>query len=260
MISTCILTDSTALFPPTSHNGQGVVRVIPFSIDTKNGARLIAPSVADLISIYRQLEREFDAICVLTLSEQLSPLNLNAQQAAIAYGGSAHVTVVDSHNTGAGLGALARLAAESAATGIPLTELERRVRAAIPRVYSLFCIPDLTQLAHIGLISPAQAAAGEILGLQTMFVLEDGRFAPFGKVRTQRHLVESFQEFVEEFTDAEQIALTKGSQARIRAKPLRQCIADLFPQTPFNEFLFNPALSALIGSQSAGLVVVEKSK
>jgi fatty acid-binding protein DegV len=121
----------------------------------------------------------------------------------------------------------------------------------------LFCIPGLSHLASVGYLSPAQAIVGEMLGLFPIFMLEEGHLSPLEKVRTQRHLIESFQEFVEEFESPRNIVLLKGSQNHLRTRPLRQYVGEMFPETPFSEHTLNAPLTTMLGPQSIGLTVME---
>jgi len=169
------------------------------------------------------------------------------------------VKVIDSQTTGLGLGFLVQAAAATVAAGAPLAEVEGRIRAFIPRVYMLFCIPELSYLAHYGYIGYSQALVGEMLGMLPIFVIEEGRLSPLEKVRTQRHLFEAFQEFINEFDAPAHIALVRGTnRSAVRSRSIHQCIRDTFPETPFSEHTTPPHLAALFGPQCTGLVVIEK--
>ena len=132
------------------------------------------------------------------------------------------------------------------------------MRSIIPRIYQLFCIPELTYLAATGYIQSSQAMVGEMLGLLPIFAMEEGRLTPMEKVRTQRHLFESFQEFMEEFDNPSHIALMRGAGSNpARTRPLRAYVQENFPQTPFSEHPLNPHTAAMFGPQSIGLVIME---
>jgi fatty acid-binding protein DegV len=88
-------------------------------------------------------------------------------------------------------------------------------------------------------------------------MLEEGHLSPLEKVRTQRHLIESFQEFIEEFESPRNIVLLKGSQNHLRTRPLRQYVSEVFPETPFSEHTMNTPLTTMLGPQTIGLTVME---
>ncbi|MEZ0396718.1 MAG: DegV family protein [Anaerolineales bacterium] len=266
MARVCILTDSTAQFTRPNFPGQDRIYLLPFRLQTadqESGAacrpKVIPPSVHDFSRFFDELGREYDAILTLTLAASLSPAAEHARQAAGRGNKHVEIEVVDSGTTAAGLGLLVQAAAAAAAAGASLAEVEARVRSAIPRLYMLICIPELSYLSESGHLTPAQAIVGEMLGLMPIFSLEEGRLAPMEKVRTQRHLFESFQEFISEFDQPYHIALMRGvNHDTLRTRPLREYVQELFPQTHFTEHNINAHLAALLGPQSIGLIVVEE--
>ena len=271
MSNICILTDSTAQFSHPNYPGNDRVYIIPFELRSQvrlgheswSGGdslqRLIPPSQMEFTQYYTRLSGKYDTILVLTLSEQLSPATSHALSASINYSNHAAVEVIDSQTIGLGLGFLIQAAAAAAAAGAPLAEVERQIRVSIPRIYMLFCIPELTYLANSGYLENSQALVGEMMGMLPIFVIEDGRLTPMEKVRTQRHLFEAFQEFMNEFDVPTHIALVRGvNRNAIRSRPMLQYIREAFPETPFSEHTTTPHLAALFGPQSTGLVVIEK--
>jgi DegV family protein with EDD domain len=271
MSNICILTDSTAQFSHPNYPGNDRVHIIPFELrsQVKLGheswpgsdslQRLIPPSQMEFTQFYAKLSRKYDTILVLTLSEQLSPATSHALSASVNYSNHATVEVIDSQTTGLGLGFLIQAAAAAAAAGAPLAEVERQIRVSIPRIYMLFCIPELTYLANSGYMENSQALVGEMMGMLPIFVIEEGRLSPMEKVRTQRHLFEAFQEFMNEFDAPTHIALVRGvNRNAIRSRPMHQYILEAFPETPFSEHTITSHLAALFGPQCTGLVVIEK--
>ena len=266
MSKLCILTDSTAQFTRPNFLGQELVHVIPFELEPE--ARRSAPFVSrphlkppepqDFLLRFTQLSQEFDNLLVITLSASLSPASANAQEAATRYNDHTSIQVVDSQTTAIGLGLLVQEAAAAASRGDSLQEIERQVRSTIPRIYQLFCIPELTYLAATGYIQTSQALVGEMMGLLPIFAMEEGRLTPMEKVRTQRHLFESFQEFMEEFEDPCHIALMRGAGSNpLRTRPLRTYVQESFPQTPFSEHPLGPHTAAMFGPKCIGLVIME---
>ena len=271
MARVCILTDSTAQFTRPDFSGRDRIYLIPFRLSAEvrpgeeasprdvYGQKLEAPGVREYTRFFYQLNREYDAILTITLSSLLSPASRHAQTAAAQFGTHASIQVVDSQTTAVGLGLLVQVAAEAAVAGAALAEIESLVRSAIPRIYMLVCIPELTYLTDSGYLTRSQAVVGEMLGLLPIFALEDGRLMPMEKVRTQRHLFESFEEFINEFDDPYHVALVRGiNHNTIRTRPLREYVQEIYPQTPFSEHNMNAHLAALLGPQSIGLVVAEK--
>ena len=228
------------------HPGGGLLRLIP-------------PSTEEFIRFYTRLGREYDTVFVLTLSSLLYPTTRIALSAAVQHSNQAKIHVIDSQTTGIGLGLLVQAAAAAASAGVAPAEIERRMRTFIPRIYMLFCIPELTYLAQSGYLGYSQALVGEMMGMLPIFVMEEGRLTPMEKVRTQRHLFESFLEFINEFEAPAYIALERGTNHKtIRSRPVRQYVQHSYPNTPFSEHTISAPLATLFGPQSTGLVIMDK--
>ncbi len=271
MPNACILTDSTVQFTRPEFPGRERVHVISFSIkpgswqqgDSRSQSsltypQLVVPAAKEFVQHYTVLSREYDSILVLGLSSQLSPFVGQALSASTQFNNHAAVRVVDSLTTAVGLGLLVQFAAGAASAGASLVEIEQRLRAAMLHLYTLFCIPELTCLAQTGHVGFAQAVVGEMMELLPVFATEEGQLVPMEKARTPRHLFEIFQDFVSEFESPTNIALMRGiNHTVLRALPLRQFVRQTFPETQFSEHSLSPHLTALFGSQSIGLFVME---
>jgi DegV family protein with EDD domain len=271
MPNVCILTDSTAQFTLASFPGYERVHVIPFDLQDvvrQEGRslpggvyiqkRLIPPSPQDFVRFYARLSRDYDSIVVLTLSALFNPTMSHALAAADLYSNGVPVEVIDSQTTAIGLGLLVQVAAEAASQGASLKEIDRVLRASLPRLYLLLCIPELTYLAASDHMDYAQAMVGEMMGILPVFIFEDGRLVPMEKVRTPRHLFEAFQDFMGEFEAPAQIALVNSSgRGSLRTSPLRQFVEETFPETLFSEHSIQPHLAALFGPRCIILAVLE---
>jgi DegV family protein with EDD domain len=271
MSNVCILTDSTVQFISPNFPGHDRVYVIPFEIQNGNkpikigqsgkdlAQRLDPPSLKEFARYYGQLSRAYDTIFVLTLSSLLNPATRIASSASSQFSNPSVIQVIDTQTTGIGLGLLVQAAAAAAEAGAHPAEIERQMRASIPRIYMLFCIPELTYLAHSGYMDYSQALVAEMMGMLPIFAIEEGRLTPMEKVRTQRHLFESFLEFIDEFDKPAHIALMRGlSHNTTRTRAIRQYVQENYPETPFSEHSIAPHLAALFGPQCTALVIMEK--
>ena len=271
MPNVCILTDSTAQFTQNHFPGHERVHIIPIEIynyaypasQTNPGGivlkrQLIPPSPLEFIQFYSRLSRDYDSILVLTLSSFLNSTMKQAQVAVEQSNTGASVETIDTQTTAIGLGMLVQLAAGAASVGASLREIIQQLRASIPRIYMLFCIPDLTYLASAGLMENSQALVAEMMGMIPIFAFEEGRLVPMEKVRTPRHLFEAFQDYLGEFETPSMVALMHNSgRGSLRTGPFRQFVKDTFPKALFSEHLVQPALAALFGPRSTGLFVME---
>jgi DegV family protein with EDD domain len=269
----CILTDSSAQFTSTNFPGHELVYVIPFEKQessrqeqdplprSASGSGLGVPAPLDFLRFYTELGRQYDSILTLLLSSTLGSSVQNALAASQQYSNHATIRVVDTHSVAVGLGLIVEQAARALSQGVSLDETVNSIRAALPRLYMLICVPELTYLSRGGHLDPAQALAGEVLGMLPVFAVEDGRLSPIQKVRTLRHLFESFEEFMAEFETPAHIALLRGTgQDAIRTRPLRQFVQETFPSTHYSEHAMSPAVEGLFGAKSIALVIQDSAQ
>lgn len=252
MPNICVVTDSTAQFSRKTFTGQTRVKVVPLG-EAADGAA----SQAGFLARFEALAHTYDTILVLGISAALHPFPEIASQAARQFGGHCSVHVVDSQNTGAGLGLLVELAAELAAGGHPVDVIEQAIRGAIPHIYSIFSLGSLLPLAEAGFLSHSQALDAQALGGHSLFMLEGGRLEPLFKVHTGRHAVESLREFTEEFAPPRHVSVARGINCALRTRPLKEFVTETFPGTSYLEQPLSPSLAGLFGDEALALVILE---
>ena len=252
-MTTCILTNNAALFPPAAPNTGRLIHTLTLAT---GGSCIVPPTSADFSHAFSELEREFNGILVLLASEALLPGVKVAQMAAQCQGGTAKISVLDSQQVGPGLGLLAQVGSQKAAAGASLLEVEEHIRAAIPHIFTMIC-PDAAHICQNGENLISTALTMELPGAVPVYSLEDGNLAPYKKIRTRRNLLESLQEFLEEFETPQQLAYFRGYTTSLRIRPLRQAAHSLFPSIPFSELELNAPLTALFGSQTVGMTILE---
>ncbi len=252
-MSLCILTNATALFPPTSSTSVRLIRNMPVGLSEKG---VLLPEIELFQHIFNELEREFRAILVLTSSQALHPTAQIAQIAAQGHGGTAKITIVDSLQIGPGVGILAQLAARRAANGASLPELEEYIRSVIPYIFTLL-YPEKIPLFQNADKEQTLKLNSEQTNPTTLFLLDEGLLTPYKKVRTQRHLLENLHEFLEEFDQPQHVSYFHGKNANLHTRPLLEISSSLFPSAHFNDLDLNQELSALLGEHTVGLTVME---
>jgi fatty acid-binding protein DegV len=252
-MSLCILTISSALFPPTLPHIGRFVHTLPL---LNEAGGILLPGVEDFIRIYAVLGREFNTILVLLGAETILPCIENARQAAQSHGGTAKIEVLDTMQFGPGLGILVQLAAKKALAGMAFDEVKEYIRSVIPYMFTILC-PEKIPAYNGGEEEIKPLRPHEPAGNLPVYSLEEGQFSPYKRVRTQRHLLETFQEFLEEFEKPQQFAYFHGKNASLHFRPLREAASGLFPEIHFNEFELNATLTELFGERTVGLTVLE---
>jgi DegV family protein with EDD domain len=277
MPRTCILTDSTVCFTKSVYTGQELVTVLPHTIRVNDlvlpdGINLSIyahpqnlhhplaspPGVEDFHDAFTWLGTKYKEIIVILLSSFLSPAVENAQTAIETTRTSADIFIIDSLTTAVGLGLLVQAAADHAHRGYSGLDITRIIRGMVNHIYSVFCLPDLSHLYRAGLIDPAQAIVGEMLGVIPFFTLENGRLVHTQKIRSPRHLVDIMYEFVAEFENLKYLALVQGISAfESESHNLRDRISQNVRTTPICEHSLSLSLATILGPHSIGLIAQE---
>jgi DegV family protein with EDD domain len=280
MSSICILTDSAVQFTQPGFAGRMDVRVIPYDIHLRGEVfhdgegmkatslpytvndglkpHLAIPAPDELLQFLQGLAEYYREIIAIFTSSELSGIFAQAEKAAATVKGQIPVTLIDSQTTSVGLGLLVQMAAESASLGLSGPEIERRIRKAVPRVYTLLCSAGLSYLSEAGFIDLAQATVGEMLGLIPIFSLEEGKLSSIEKARNIRGVLDFFQEFLGEFDHLQHIALIQGAPPfNHESHILREHAQDHFPKTPFSEHTINLPLATLVGPRTLALIIME---
>lgn len=253
MMSLCILTNSSALFPPAFSNNARCLRIMPLDADEFG---ITLPELDDFDRIYCELEREFNAILVLTASEMIVPIADTAHLAAQRHGGLAKISVLDTRQIGPGLGILAQLAGQKAAAGASMPEVEEIIRAVIPYLFTIIC-PGNPAHYQDGKRQSAPGHAKDQTSAVPVYSLEEGLLVPYKKVRTQRHLLESLQEFLEEFEKPQHLTYFHSKNTSLHVRSLRDVAGVSFPSVNFNDLDLNATTLKLFGEHTVGLTVLE---
>lgn len=278
--SICILTDSAVQFTQPGFAGREDVRVISYDIQIRDtlypegeGIRstalppsagdglhpkLVAPDPEKLKQLFHGLAQHYREVIAIFTSGELSQMMSAAEKASAGAKSIIPVTLIDSQTTSVGLGLLVQLAAECTAEGMTGSEIERRVRKAVPRVYTLLCTAGLSYLSESGFVDIAQATVGEMLGLIPIFSLEEGKLSSIEKARNLRGVIDFFQEFLSEFDNLQHIAMIQGAAPfNHESHILREHAQDHFPKTPFSEHTINLPLATLVGPRTMALILME---
>jgi DegV family protein with EDD domain len=280
MDSICILTDSSAQFPKPTFKGYKQVTILPLEVQLNGSAlnddshihadalprnanenlhpRLLSPSIEKIHSLFVNLSLHYDTIIGIFLSSELNQCFQNAHEATLALSGKVEIHLVDSKTTSVGLGLLVQKAAEGIYNGMNALQVERMVRGLVPLTYSLVCTQNLSYLYFNGFADQTQSITSEMLGLLPIFALEEGHITTIEKVKSHRHAISYFQEFLDEFNHLQHISFLQSAKPNFKdAKILQESVKNSFPKIPFTKHIINLPLAALFGPRSIGLIVVE---
>ena len=237
---------------------QALSAKLPPTLLGETPPRLILPSRRELRARLHELALRYDSLLILPMESTLSPLFQRLLEIADETPESFPVYVMDTHTFGVGLGWLVRQAALLASMGKGLFDLLSALRPMRERIYTMLCIESLTYLHHTGLLDPAQAIVGEMLGLCPLFVLEDGRLVPMHKARSGRHMLDLLEDFAGEFGDLAEIAIVYGARRFAReARHLQSRLRNLYPHAAIHMAELDAVTAATLGPRTIGVFVME---
>ena len=148
--------------------------------------RTSAPSPGDYLKAYREALSEYDAVLCLTVPSKISMMYVSACSAAERLPKNAIVHVLDTGTAAGGQALIDIAAAEAAAAGATLEEIEQLIadlRGKV-RLYGLIVAPKY--LARTGRVPAPLPSAASALSIKPVFTIAQGRIKLVGVVRTEK--------------------------------------------------------------------------
>lgn len=278
-----IITDGTAYLPPARLRELGVISLpiiakaggASFMYDQQtNGhvellkdlaknrtpVEIVGPAPDDFRAVFERTLYRTNRMLVILSSSRLSPVMRNASIAAQDFMGRCDITLLDSQTISVGLGLLVERAGELLQeTDLPLTEVVRRVRGMIPRIYVVLITHTLDYLYRSGKVSAMQAILGAMLNIHPFLVIEDGEIIPLEKSRTPEKAVDKLVEFASEFTRVKELVIFQsvGEEPTAEAESLQGRLEQVISARDFPTIAYDPILASHIGPDGLGLVIYE---
>lgn len=146
-----------------------------------------APSIGRFQQAYSHLANEgADGILAIMISAGISATHQSASLAAEQLVSGIPVRVVDSRLVSGALGLAVIAAAEAAAAGGTIDEVEAAAVEAADHINLFAALDTLEYLKRGGRIGGAAAFFGNLLDVKPIITFEDGVVHPGGRVRTRR--------------------------------------------------------------------------
>lgn len=216
------------------------------------------PSVETMSDIYGQLNRSTTQVISIHTSAGLINTYQNAVEASHLYRGRMDIQVIDSQSISIGLGLLVQNAVQAANRGESYDAIIRIVRGLIARMYVVMFLEDLFFLERNNLVSRSQAILGNMLGIVPFLTIEDGYLLPMEKVRSRMRAVEKLVEFIGEFSGLDHLGLIQpGVRETVETQAIMERLRVIYPSPPFTISSYGPTLSAFVGLDCLGAVVLE---
>jgi DegV family protein with EDD domain len=188
-MSVAIITDSAAALPAdlVAHFG---ISVVPMWLTVRGepeleGVRSLeelvdeqqvttsAPTPGEFEAAIKDALREHDAALLLTIASSMSATHASATVAAQSVGGA--VRVVDTATAGGAEALVVLAAAEAAARGASLADVEARALDVVSRVRLVATLSSLDHLVRSGRVPGIAGWAGRRLGINPLFEFRTGQ-------------------------------------------------------------------------------------
>ncbi|MCR5727725.1 MAG: DegV family protein [Lachnospiraceae bacterium] len=157
--------DGKNIFPEKIYEWSNAMGLTP---------RTSAPVIEDVIEEFRKYLDQGDELVVFTISSSMSASFNVCKLAAETLDATDRVAVIDSENLTTGIGHLVIEAAEMAAEGKGLREIEAKMLERRKKLKSSFVVDTLVFLHRGGRCSGLAAMLGSVLKLHPRIVVENG--------------------------------------------------------------------------------------
>ena len=217
------------------------------------------PTPQDFSVAFNQLAQAgADGIICIHISVKLSGALNSAKQAKQNSSLAIPIEIIDSQTVSLGIGLIVSAAARMAKAGKSMAEITEAVHRMIACSTLLIVFDTLEFLAKGGRIGKVSSLLGTLLNIKPVVTIKDGELIPSGKVRSHAKGKERLLQFVNNLTDAEDIAVAYNTTPD-EAKE----IADLITVgTPKNISIdrLGSVISAHGGPGVLGIAVLRKSQ
>jgi len=277
-----IVTDSGARFTSERFIRQSDITVVPYQVtidgesyrdgidispeavlkavaDRETAVQIQAPTVQTYVDLYTRLLRQGRSVISIHTSRQLTKSWANATAAVNQLAAQAKITVIDSENVCAAQGMLVKVAYDSSQNGTLAEDIERLVRGATDRLFTMYCLDSVHHLTGDDLFRQSHIILGDMLGIKPFVTLEEGKLKIVEKVKTFAQAVERLVEFAIEFEDIEESAIIRNKALTLdAARMLKDRYVTEFARQPFPEVNCGSVLACLVGADILGVAILEK--
>jgi DegV family protein with EDD domain len=215
------------------------------------------PNPEEFLTIFEELAPEYEGIVAILISSELSGTVSSARTAAEQFQ-RIPVRVVDSRSTSMGLGLAVITAAQLAAEGATIDEVEAAAREVCAKVKVMFVVDTLEFLHKGGRIGGASRLLGTALGLKPLLHLNEGRVDALEKVRTKRKAVDRMLELAQELADGKPVrASIIHAGVPEEGEALRSRVEKTFSCTELHLAGLSPVIATHAGPGTLGIAICQ---
>lgn len=211
------------------------------------------PSIGELVNLYGDLSKEYDAIISIHISKGLSG-TFEASQAAGKMVGNIDVYSVDAAITSMPQGFLVMEAGEMIKEGKTAEEIIIRLNRLKKNMRAYFMVADLNHLQRGGRLSGAQKLIGGLLNIKPVLHIIEGKIEAFEKIRSKKKALKRILDLLEK--DALNRSIPKVAFIHANneegALELQKAFQDRYPKIVTYISYFGPVIGTHLGEGSLG--------
>jgi DegV family protein with EDD domain len=196
----------------------------------------------------------YDGVVCINISGALSATFQAARTAADAVTDQVPVRVIDSHSVTMGQGLMVLAAAESAAGGASLDEVEAVVQSRIERTQVFGAIDTLEHLEKGGRIGGARALLGSLLSIKPVIHVVDGVVEEESKQRTRTRQLRYLADKIVSLGNLERVAVCDGAASDL--DDLLGLLSGVDVKYPLEVVNLGPVVGTHTGPGTLGVCVV----
>jgi DegV family protein with EDD domain len=196
----------------------------------------------------------YDGVVCINISSALSATFQAARTAADAVSDQVPVRVIDSHSVTMGQGLMVLTAAESAAGGASLDEVEAVVQSRIERTQVFGAIDTLEHLEKGGRIGGARALLGSLLSIKPVIHVVDGVVEEESKQRTRTRQLRYLADKIISLGNLERVAVCNGAASDL--DDLLGLLSGVDVKYPLEVVNLGPVVGTHTGPGTIGVCVV----
>lgn len=217
-----------------------------------------APAPGAFLEAYERQARQAESVLCITLSRKLSGTFNAAQAAREHFAQPQRIALLDSQAVTVAEAAIVLGAAEAAARGLDLDEVQAAAKSVAERQDLLIGLETLEYLQRGGRIGRARAFLGGLLNVKPILTLRDGEIAPAERVRSRARMIERLYQFASSFADAESVRIAHAA-APEQAEQLAARIRDALPRASVGIFSVGAVVGVYAGPGALGVAVVRRA-
>lgn len=220
-------------------------------------------SYTDYAYIYKELTRQHDQLLIIHCSRHVSGTYDNAVAVHKDFSGShkSRVAMIDSGQSGLGLGLLVLDAAKAVQAGYSFEEVEELVRKRLQKVSTFFYVPSLKYLRKGRKISGLKSALASAMRIQPVLTFREGEIVLSSRLTGERsEIAGKFLECIEQdLQDREIINLgIAHAQAPEMAREMKEFMLENFRCSNVYESYVGTAIGLNTGPGAVGVMYTRK--